>query len=203
MAQPGGKRSRTRSATALSRRLSYVLRHAPHSVGVTLDSGGWVNVDELLRAIRADGVAVTRAQLDEVVRTSDKQRFALDPTGTRIRANQGHSVAVDLQLQPLVPPSVLYHGTVARALGQIFSDGLRPRGRHHVHLSADVQTAAAVGGRRGKPIVLAVDAAGLAATGTPFYRSANDVWLVDAVPVRFLRRHRDDSQLRSEYRRSE
>jgi putative RNA 2'-phosphotransferase len=169
----GGGPSTRRSANAVSRRLSYLLRHAPHSVGLTLDTAGWVDVDE-------------------VVRTSDKQRFAFDDTGTRIRANQGHSVPVDLQLQPLAPPAMLYHGTVVGALEQILREGLTSRGRHHVHLSADVATARKVGSRRGKPAVLVVEAAAMAATGTPFYRSANGVWLVGAVPPSHLTRYAGD-----------
>ena len=195
MARSGHGTSGRRSATSLSRRLSYVLRHGPHSVGLTLGPGGWVDVDELLAALARGGHRVTRSELEATVRTSDKQRFAFDATGTRIRANQGHSVPVDLGLQPVEPPAVLYHGTVAKALDQIYADGLMPRSRHHVHLSADVETAAAVGGRRGEPIVLVVDAAGLAATGMPFYRSANGVWLVDAVPARFLKRHGEEASL--------
>lgn len=185
-------RSRARSATVLSRRLSYVLRHAPDSVGLTLGSGGWVDIDELLSALARSGLRSSRADLDEVVRASDKRRFAVDDTGTRIRANQGHSVPVDLQLQPLAPPAMLYHGTVVGALEQILREGLTSRGRHHVHLSADVTTARKVGSRRGKPVVLVVEAAAMAATGTPFYRSANGVWLVGAVPPRHLTRYAGD-----------
>lgn len=169
--------------------MSYVLRHAPGSAGLSLDAGGWVDVDELLTALARAGVRLTRGDLDAVVRKSDKQRFAFDASGTRIRANQGHSVAVDLKLAPLTPPAVLYHGTVDRALDSIGREGLTSRGRHHVHLSADVETATAVGARRGKPVVLVVDAAAMAADGTPFYRSANGVWLVEAVPVRYLTRN--------------
>ena len=127
--------------------------------------------------------------MDAVVRTSDKQRFAVDDSGRRIRANQGHSVPIDLALQPLRPPPVLYHGTVDRALESIFQQGLTSRGRHHVHLSADVATAAAVGARRGRPVVLIVDAAAMAADGIAFYRSANGVWLVEAVPSNYLTRN--------------
>lgn len=182
----GAKNSRGGSATALSRRLTYALRHAPHSLGLELDTGGWADVDDLLRGLRSAGLMVSRTELAEVVRTSDKQRFAYDATGTRIRANQGHSVAVDLQLEPLPPPPLLFHGTVSRAVEQICREGITAQSRHHVHLSPDVQTATTVGGRRGRPIVLVVDAAGLAATGVPFYRSANGVWLVKSVPPRFI-----------------
>lgn len=172
----------------VSRRLSDVLRHRPDSVGISLDTGGWADVSELLAALSNNGLRLTRAELDEVVQTSEKQRFAVDSTGTRIRANQGHSVPVDLQLQPVEPPPMLYHGTTERFLDAIAREGLTPQGRHHVHLSPDVETARRVGSRRGSPVVLLVDAARIAAEGTPFYRSANGIWLVDAVAPEFLSR---------------
>jgi len=171
----------------VSRRLSYVLRHAPDSVGVELDEAGWVRVDDLLEGLRRHGLALSGDQLAQVVSTSDKQRFAFDAAGERIRANQGHSVPVDLGLAGLTPPAVLFHGTVAAAMPAIRSEGLTRRGRHHVHLSSDVATARAVGGRRGRPVVLAVDAAAMAAAGAVFSCSDNGVWLVDAVPPEHLR----------------
>jgi putative RNA 2'-phosphotransferase len=170
----------------LSKRLSYLLRHAPGSVGLTLDPAGWVDVEALLTALAATGRPVTRAELDEVVAGNDKQRFALDATGTRIRASQGHSVPVRLGYAAQEPPADLFHGTVARHLAGILEQGLRPGNRHAVHLSADVATARRVGGRRGRPVVLRVDAAAMAADGAAFTRSANGVWLVDAVPPRYL-----------------
>jgi len=170
----------------VSRRLSYVLRHAPHSIGLRLDRGGWADVDALLGALADRGLRLTRSELDMVVATSDKQRYSFDETGTRIRANQGHSVAVELGLSPRRPPPVLFHGTVAAALPGIRAEGLRRGSRHHVHLSPDVTTAQAVGRRRGAPVVLEVDAAGMSADGVPFYRSDNGVWLVEAVPARYL-----------------
>jgi putative RNA 2'-phosphotransferase len=148
-----------------------------------------VDVADLLAALASHGLRLTRAELDEVVRMSEKQRFAFDATGTRIRANQGHSVPVDLQLVPLHPPPELYHGTSERFIAAILRVGLTPRGRHHVHLSADVETARRVGARRSSPVVLRVDAAAMAAEGAPFYRSANGVWLVDTVPARHLSRY--------------
>lgn len=180
--------SRERPARAISRRLSYVLRHRPDSIGVTLDAGGWVDVEKLLAALRGHGLRLSRDGLDRVVATSEKQRFAFDATGTRIRANQGHSVAIDLQLDPVEPPPTLYHGTTERFLAAITTVGLTRQGRHHVHLSLDVETARAVGARRGRPVVLRVDAAAMTAEGTPFYRSANGIWLVDAVPPQHLNR---------------
>ncbi len=165
-----------------SKRLSYVLRHAPGSVGLTLDAAGWVGVDALLAAL-----GWTRAELERVVATNDKRRFALDESGTRIRASQGHSVAVDLGYAAQTPPQVLFHGTAERNLPVILAEGLRPGRRHAVHLSPDDVTARRVGARHGRPVVLRVDAEGMARDGAVFTRSANGVWLVDAVPPRYLR----------------
>ncbi|PPK98742.1 putative RNA 2'-phosphotransferase [Kineococcus xinjiangensis] len=169
----------------VSKLLSRVLRHAPESVGIHLDRHGWVGVADLLDALARSGRPVGRAQLERVVAASDKQRFALD--GDRIRANQGHSVAVDLGLQPVDPPELLYHGTPVRNLAAILEQGLHRGGRHHVHLSADTATAARVGARRGRPAVLTVLAGRMARDGHVFHRSANGVWLTDAVPPAYLR----------------
>jgi putative RNA 2'-phosphotransferase len=167
----------------LSKRLSYVLRHRPGSVGLSLDEAGWADVDALLVALR-----LTRAELEHVVAANDKRRFAFDESGTRIRASQGHSVPVELGYEPAVPPDVLFHGTVERFVPSILAGGLRPGRRHAVHLSADVATARVVGGRRGRPVVLRVDAAAMARAGHPFTRSPNGVWLTREVPARFLTR---------------
>jgi putative RNA 2'-phosphotransferase len=173
------------SDVRVSKRLSYVLRHHPGSAGLTLDRAGWVPVAELLAALDLD-----RATLDAVVAGNDKQRFAIS-TGAdgveRIRASQGHSVPVDLDLERVEPPAVLYHGTTSAALPSIRASGLSPRQRHHVHLSGDVVTARAVGSRRhGDLVVLTIDAAAMAADGHAFYRSANGVWLTDGVPPRYV-----------------
>jgi putative RNA 2'-phosphotransferase len=173
-------------AVRVSKRLSYVLRHDPSSVGVTLDAAGWVDVDELLAGLRSHGTRLSRDELDELVAGSDKRRFAFDGTGTRIRASQGHSVPVELGYVPQVPPSVLFHGPPVRNLPAILRDGLLPGRRHAVHLSADEATARVVGQRRGRCAVLRVDAAGLAAGGAELTCSANGVWLVAAVPPQHL-----------------
>ncbi|HEX5740957.1 MAG TPA: RNA 2'-phosphotransferase [Pilimelia sp.] len=170
----------------VSKRLSYVLRHRPDSIGLTLTPDGWTTVDALLAALAAHGTVLDRARLAHVVATNDKQRFHLD--GDRIRAHQGHSVPVDLALPPVPPPDALYHGTAARHLRSIRGAGLRRGRRHHVHLSADSATARRVGARHGVPVVLRVDAAAMAAAGHVFHRSANGVWLTDAVPPTYLRR---------------
>jgi putative RNA 2'-phosphotransferase len=172
--------------TKISKYLSKHLRHAPEKLGLTLAPGGWVEVDELLAACAKDRFVITREQLDEVVTTNDKQRFSFDPSGRHIRANQGHSTDVDLQLDPATPPDVLYHGTAEPTVSLIMAEGLARMSRHHVHLSLDVPTALKVGTRHGRPVILAVDAAAMVRDGHTFYRSDNGVWLVDAVPARYL-----------------
>ncbi|HMA34208.1 MAG TPA: RNA 2'-phosphotransferase [Chloroflexia bacterium] len=171
----------------VSRYLSKHLRHQPARLGLTLAPGGWVGVDELLQACARHQLALTRAELDEVVARNNKQRFAFDETGTRIRANQGHSVDVDLQLAPSVPPDLLYHGTAEPAVESIMRNGLSKMARHHVHLSREPATARTVGARHGRPVILVVAAAAMHRAGFTFYCAANGVWLVDAVPPEYLR----------------
>ncbi|MFI9722101.1 RNA 2'-phosphotransferase [Streptomyces sp. NPDC052396] len=169
----------------VSKYLSRHLRHQPDRIGIRLDPQGWVGVDTLLAAAAAHGFPIGRQELEQVVAANDKRRFALE--GGRIRASQGHTVPVDLGLPAAVPPAFLFHGTVVRSVAAIRAEGLRPMNRHHVHLSADRETATRVGARRGKPVVLSVDAGAMRAAGFEFLLSANGVWLVDEVPPRFLR----------------
>jgi len=169
-----------------SKYLSKHLRHQPERLGLTLAPGGWVQVSDLLAACAAHGVTITREELEEVVARNNKQRFAFDETGTLIRANQGHSVEVDLQLEPVEPPEVLYHGTSDQVAPIIRREGLKRMSRHHVHLSADVETARAVGARHGRPVILTVKARKMHDSGHLFYRSANGVWLADSVPKEYL-----------------
>jgi putative RNA 2'-phosphotransferase len=171
----------------ISKYLSKHLRHSPDALGLTLAPGGWVAVDDLLAACARRNFSLTRAELDEVVARNDKQRFAFDTTGTRIRANQGHSAAVDLQLEPVEPPDVLYHGTGQSAVDAILATGLSKMRRHHVHLSGDVETARKVGARHGVPVVFVVDCSAMRRAGHTFFRAANGVWLVDHVPPEYLR----------------
>lgn len=170
----------------VSKYLSRHLRHEPERLGLTLEPGGWVDVDDLLAACSRHNMTLSRTELDEVVTNNSKQRFSFDESGRKIRANQGHSVDVDLQLAPSNPPEVLYHGTGHRTVEAIRRDGLRKMARHHVHLSADVPTARVVGARHGRPHIFAVDAAGMKREGHIFYRSENGVWLVDEVPPAYL-----------------
>ncbi|MET9053611.1 RNA 2'-phosphotransferase [Streptomyces rhizosphaericola] len=174
-----------RRTVKVSKYLSAHLRHRPERIGIALDENGWVDVETLLSAAARHGFPLTRAELDHVVAANDKRRFTVD--GDRIRANQGHTVTVDLDLPPAEPPAYLYHGTVARALDAIRAEGLRPMARHHVHLSPDRETATRVGARRGRPLVLTVDAGAMHRAGHVFRVSANGVWLADAVPPEFLR----------------
>ena len=169
-----------------SKFLSLVLRHQPEAIGLVLDEQGWANVDDLLEKANQADRAITRDLLVQVVEQNDKQRFSLSVDGTRIRANQGHSIAVNLGLQARKPPEVLYHGTATRFLESILTQGLRPQKRQHVHLSPDLATAFRVGQRHGKPVILEVDTAGMQQDGQTFYCSANGVWLCDRVPPRFL-----------------
>jgi putative RNA 2'-phosphotransferase len=171
---------------ATSKLLSYVLRHRPDSIGLALDAHGWADVGELLARLAGSGKPVDRALLERVVANNDKQRFAFNPDRTRIRASQGHSIAVDLQLQEAEPPAVLYHGTASRFLKAILASGLKAGARHHVHLSADPGTAMRVGARRGFPTVLQVDAARMRADGIAFYLSDNHVWLTAEVKPKYL-----------------
>ena len=173
-------------ATRVSKYLAKVLRHAPQDIGLTLGEHGWVAVGELLDRSASAGLPITREELDAAVHAPGKRRYAYDETGTRVRALQGHSVAVDLGLEPADPPPVLFHGTHPGALEAIRRDGLLPMRRHHVHLSPDVPTARQVGGRRGRAIVLEVDAAAMARDGHVFLRADNGVWLTDAVAPRYL-----------------
>ena len=168
--------------TRTSRFLSRVLRHDPAAAGVELDPHGWASVDRLIEGARRNGVPLTRELLAQVVADNDKQRFSLDADGRRIRAAQGHSLAVDLGLVPEPPPATLYHGTAVRHLDSIRRNGLQPGRRQHVHLSATPGIARQVGARHGPPVVLAIDADGLHRTGHDFFRAANGVWLTASVP---------------------
>lgn len=177
-----------RKPVTVSKFLAKHLRHAPDALGLTLQPGGWVPVDDLLAASNKIGFSLTYDELIECVETNDKKRFSFDDTGDLIRANQGHSVEVDLQLEEARPPDVLYHGTVDRFLASIMTEGLKKGKRHHVHLSKDVETARKVGARRGKPVILQVNAGAMHAQSFTFFLSANGVWLTDSVPAVFLTR---------------
>ncbi len=169
-----------------SKFLSLILRHSPETIGLQLDAEGWAHVPELLEKAAQHMRFISRELLDTVVSTSDKQRFAFDEAGTRIRANQGHSITVDLKLQSQEPPEHLYHGTVSKFIGAIQQEGLLKMSRQHVHLSNDKETAVKVGSRRGAPVILVVRAGQMHRDGHIFYRSENGVWLTDLVPATYI-----------------
>ncbi len=170
----------------ISKTMSKALRHNPQRLGLQLSLSGWVAVDALLEAFNRKGFSLTRAELEEVVAKNDKQRFAFDESGQKIRASQGHSVSVELDLLPLEPPEFLFHGTTEQSLAAILETGLDKMKRHHVHLSADTQTALRVGSRHGKAVILKIRALEMHQAGHNFFCSANGVWLADTVPPNFL-----------------
>ena len=169
-----------------SRQLARVLRHKPELWGVRLDREGWCQVSDLLAGAAGHGHELTADELIEIVETNDKRRFTLSTDGLRIRAAQGHSVNVDLNLRTAVPPTVLYHGTVRKNLPAILKEGLRPMSRHAVHLSATKEAALAVGARRGAPVVLVVDSYAMRKNGFHFQQAENLVWLTATVPPQYL-----------------
>lgn len=171
----------------LGRFLSLVLRHRPSAAGITLDAHGWADVDELLSGVRRTGRRIDMDTLERIVQENNKRRYSFNEDHTKIRANQGHSIPVDVELKKEIPPRRLYHGTVERFLPSIRQEGIRKMGRQYVHLSADYQTAEAVGRRRGTPVVIVIDAEAMARDGAVFYLSENGVWLCDHVaPEYFL-----------------
>jgi putative RNA 2'-phosphotransferase len=177
-----------------SKFLSYILRHAPQSIGLQLDAAGWADVDELLAKAAAAGHALDRLILETIVATNAKKCFALSDDRRRIRAVQGHSIPIELGLAPREPPQALFHGTATRSLEAIRHEGPTPRSRRHVHLSANPVTAMAVGRRHGTPVVLVIDTARMQKAGHLFYRADNGVWLTDHVPPEFLRELSNDRQ---------
>lgn len=169
-----------------SKRLSLVLRHAPEKAGLVLGEGGWLAVDDLLTGLKNVGWGMSREMLEEIVTTNDKKRFTLSPDGQRIRAAQGHSVDIVVDLEPIAPPETLYHGTATRFLDVIMAEGLKPMSRQHVHLSLDIETATKVGQRHGKPVILTVASGRMHEQGHTFYRADNGVWLSHAIAPEFL-----------------
>lgn len=177
----------TKQLKSISKRLSFILRHRPDSVGLTLEPGGWVSVTALLAALSNNGTFVTPATLEEVVSDNDKQRFEFSADRSQIRARQGHSAEVDLQYEAAIPPDLLFHGTATRFLESIFAQGLIKGNRHHVHLSINHETMIQVGKRHGQPTVLEIDAKQMVIDGHQFFVTGNAVWLTDHVPPQYLK----------------
>jgi putative RNA 2'-phosphotransferase len=170
----------------ISKFLSQILRHRPDKIGLSLDENGWADVAALLEKVAEKGTVIDRKTLQMVVDTNDKKRFAFSDDGLRIRASQGHSIDIDLDLKPQAPPETLFHGTAESSLKSIRREGLLPMRRQHVHLSKDLETAQKVGGRHGKVVVLTINTGEMARQQYKFYLSDNSVWLTDSVPVSFI-----------------
>ena len=175
------------SDKSTSRFISLILRHKPEAADVTLDEHGWADVEKLIA-----GISRTRqldmATLERIVADDEKQRYSFNEDKTKIRANQGHSVPVDVELEIVPPPEFLYHGTGEKYVESIDREGLVPKSRLYVHLSKDEDTAKKVGQRHGKPVVYTVLSGALYRDGITFYRSSNGVWLVKSVPVGYLKK---------------
>ena len=170
----------------VSKFLSYVLRHRPDAIGLELNAGGWAAISDLITCAGRHDHVLSVEIIEQVVATNDEQRFGLSEDGQYIRANQGHSIVVDLDLRPLAPPPILFHGTATRFLKSIMASGLLPSGRQYVHLSAEYETAIAVGKRHGIPIILKIDTQEMCIDGYLFYRSKNGVWLTQNVPSQYF-----------------
>ncbi len=170
----------------LSKFLSLILRHKPEEVGLELNNNGWADTSELINKLNQKGKQIDFETLDLLVQNSDKQRFAFNEDKTKIRANQGHSISIDLGYKQKTPPEFLYHGTASRFMDSIYKQGIQKQNRHHVHLSKDINTAVSVGKRHGKPVVLKVLAAQMLQEDFVFYESKNGVWLTDEVPTKFF-----------------
>ncbi|MCO7226738.1 RNA 2'-phosphotransferase [Pleionea sp. CnH1-48] len=171
----------------LSKFLSLLLRHKPETIGLNLDVNGWANIDELIELSEKRGKHYSHDIIRHIVETNDKKRFIISDDGMRIRANQGHSINVDVELKAMTPPERLYHGTATRFLKNIMAQGLMSGSRQHVHLSADLVTAKKVGMRHGVPVILEVDTLAMADDGMIFFCSENNVWLTEHVKPRYLR----------------
>ena len=169
-----------------SKFLSLILRHRPEVIGIQLDENGWANVDELIEKVKQKGHPINREILDEVVATNNKKRFAFNDDGSKIRASQGHSIPVNLEMKPQKPPRPLYHGTASRFANSIRKQGLKSQSRNHVHLSVDRATAIDVGSRHGVPLILIIDTESMERDGIPFYLSANGVWLTEFVAPKYI-----------------
>lgn len=170
----------------ISKFLSLVLRHKPETIGLELDREGWTDVKELLIRLRDHRMPLTMDELEEIVATNNKKRFKFNDNKTKIRASQGHSINVDLKLEPVEPPDVLYHGTATKNLDSIFKYGISKQKRQHVHLSADKQTARKVGQRHGNVVVITIDAKKMYEAGEKFFLSDNNVWLTDYVEPKYF-----------------
>lgn len=172
----------------ISKYMSLILRHKPEVIGITIDEHGWANVDELIAGIAKDN-KFNMAILEEIVKADEKQRYSFNEDKTLIRANQGHSIPVDVELDEVEPPKYLWHGTGEKYVTSIDQQGLIPKSRLYVHLSKEEDTAVKVGKRHGKPVLYHVKAKQMHDDGYKFYLSVNGVWLTKEVPVQYLEKN--------------
>jgi putative RNA 2'-phosphotransferase len=184
-----GKEANMGNDTAMSKFISLILRHKPETIGISLNEHGWADVNELISGIRTSGRSIDMETLERIVAENNKQRFNFNADRTKIRANQGHSIPVGIELPESNPPDVLYHGTASGFLDSIREKGILKQNRQYVHLSSDIQTALAVGKRHGKPIVLTIDAKKMKEDGYIFYFSVNKVWLCGDIPWKYIKEH--------------
>ncbi len=178
----------TKHHTKLSKFLSLVLRHKPEEIGLELDPNGWTNVEELILKMNQYGKQIDFETLEVILETNNKKRFRFNEDKSLIRANQGHSIEIDLGYVPKIPLAILYHGTGAKYVDSIYKQGIKKKNRHHVHLSKDIETAKSVGQRHGKPVIFEIMTDDMVKEGFEFFESENGVWLTDEVPVRFIRK---------------
>ena len=182
--------------TGTSRFISLILRHKPETIGITLDEHGWADVKELIDGInRSSGHTLDMELLEEIVRTDEKQRYSFNEDHTLIRANQGHSIPVDVELQEMTPPDTLWHGTGEKYVSSIDVQGLIPKSRLYVHLSSDIDTARTVGSRHGNPVIYEIDCHAMVRDGYRFFLSANHVWLTKEVPAQYMKKLRRSKPL--------
>lgn len=176
----------------ISKFISLILRHKPEEIGLTLDEYGYVNVSDLIEGLNRKDYKVTISDLERIVAEDNKQRYSFNKNKTKIKANQGHSIDVNLELQSIEPPKVLYHGTATRFSDSIYKEGIKKQGRQYVHLSADVETAAKVGKRHGELVIFKVNSQQMYRDGYKFFLSENKVWLTDYVPIKYFSKEQSD-----------
>lgn len=171
----------------LGRFLSLVLRHNPSAANISLDAHGWADVEALISGVTGAGKRISKETLERIVKENNKKRYCFNNEHTKIRASQGHSVYVDLELKPCMPPDLLYHGTAKTCLKNIYINGIQKQSRQHVHLSVDIPTALTVGGRHGVPVILEIDTKAMVKDGYEFYQADNGVWLCEQIPWKYCK----------------